>query len=179
MWKNSEDKFGLVSKLLHWISAITVFSMFALGYWMVDLTYYSQWYQTAPHWHESVGILLFIATAFRLVWRFISQAPNAIHNHSKLEQQASKLTHAVLYALLFFLMLSGYFISTADERAIDVFSWFSVAGFGELIENQADLAGLIHEYLAYFLVGLALVHGGAALKHHYFDKDKTLTRMIK
>lgn len=179
MWKNTAEKFGLVSKLLHWLSAITVFSMFALGFWMVDLTYYSQWYQTAPHWHESVGILLLIATTFRLIWRFVSPPPKAIPSHASSVQQASKLAHLALYILLFSLLLSGYFISTADGRGIEVFNWFSVIGFQGFIDNQEDIAGLIHEYLAYILVALSLLHGAAAIKHHLIDKDQTLTRMLK
>lgn len=179
MWKNSADKFGLVSKLLHWLTAISVFSMFALGYWMVDLTYYSQWYQTAPHWHESIGVVLLIATIFRVVWRFYNAPPQPVVSHSKSVKLASKITHVVLYILLFVLMVSGYLISTADGRAIDVFNWFSVFGLGELIENQEDIAGLIHEYLAYTLVTFSLLHGAAAIKHHFIDKDSTLIRMIK
>lgn len=179
MWKNTEQAYGIISKLLHWFSAITVFAMFALGYWMVDLSYYSQWYQTAPHWHESVGVLLLFVTIVRLFWRQISQQPAPIASHSAKVIRSSKLVHTAIYVLLLALMVSGYLISTADERSIAVFNWFSVMGFGELIENQEDIAGDIHYYLAYGLIGLSLLHGLAAFKHHLFDKDQTLLRMLK
>ena len=179
MWKNTEEKFGLMSKLFHWLSAITVFLMFGLGFWMVDLTYYSQWYKTAPHWHESVGVLLFIVTILRLIWRLISTQPEAIASHSLPAKQASKIAHFALYLLLFVLMTSGFLMSSADGRSIEVFNWFSVGGLGDLMENQEDLAGLIHQYTAYFLIVLSLLHGAAAVKHHLVDKDKTLSRMLK
>jgi cytochrome b561 len=179
MWKNTTENYGLVSKLLHWLSAISVFALFGFGFWMVDLTYYSQWYQKAPHWHESIGILLLSATLIRLLWRRFNVKPQVIQNHSKIEKQASSITHIVIYALLFTLFISGYLISTADGRAIDVFNWFSVVGLGELIENQEDLAGLVHETIAYSLIVLSLVHGAGAVKHHVIDKDRTLMRMIK
>ncbi|WP_085296742.1 cytochrome b [Cognaticolwellia mytili] len=179
MWKNTAENYGLVSKLLHWLSAISVFAMFGVGFWMVDLTYYSPWYQKAPHWHESVGILLLSATLLRLFWRLFSVKPQAIINHSKIERRASSTTHLVLYVLIFTLFISGYLISTADGRAIDIFNWFSVAGLEKLIENQEDLAGLVHEYVAYILITTALLHGVAAVKHHVIDKDRTLARMIK
>ena len=179
MWKNTNENYGLVSKLLHWLSAISVFAMFGVGFWMVGLTYYSQWYQKAPHWHESVGILLLCATLIRLLWRQFSVKPQVTLSHTIIEKRASSVTHIVIYILLFSLFISGYLISTADGRAIDVFNWFSVAGLGELIENQEDLAGLVHEYIAYFLIALSLVHGAGAVKHHVIDKDRTLMRMIK
>ena len=79
---------------------------------------------------------------------------------------------------MFFIIISGYFISTADGRGIEVFSLFEIPGFGSFIENQEDIAGEIHKWLAYTLIGLSLLHGFAALKHHFVDKDDTLNRMI-
>jgi cytochrome b561 len=179
MWKNTKDNYGLVSKLFHWLTAFSVIAMFGLGYWMVELTYYSQWYQTAPHWHESAGILLFISTLARLIWRWLSEQPQAIATHSVQVKRASLIAHLAIYSLMIVLMMSGYFISTADERPIEVFNWFNVVGLGELIHNQEDVAGNIHFYAAYALVGLSLLHGLAAIKHHVIDKDNTLKRMIK
>ena len=178
MWKNTELNYGRIAKILHWFTALTVFSLFALGFWMVDLTYYSQWYKTAPHWHKSIGILLFLATLFRLVWRYYNLAPKAVANHSKWEKTASKITHVTIYVLLLTLMISGYLISTADERAIEVFSWFEVPALGELFDSQADISGVIHLYLAYTLIAISLLHAVEAIKHHFIDKDDTLKRMI-
>ena len=179
MWKNTESSYGNITKAIHWLTALAVFGLFAVGFWMVDLTYYSQWYKTAPHWHKSVGILLLFITIFRLVWRFLNTSPKPLSSHSNSIKMASKLTHVAIYILLFSLMISGYLISTADDRAIDVFNFFSVPAFGELFDNQADIAGAIHKYVAYILIGLSVLHGAAAIKHHVIDKDETLKRMIR
>ena len=85
----------------------------------------------------------------------------------------------MLYGLLLVLMCSGYLISTADGRAISVFNWFDVPALGELFSNQEDISGLIHEYVAYILISIAVLHALAAIKHHVIDKDATLTRMFK
>jgi len=179
MWKNTESAYGTITKAMHWLTALMVFGLFALGFWMVDLTYYSQWYKTAPHWHKSVGILLLFITIFRFIWRFLTISPMPIASHSNSEKIAAKITHIIIYILLFALMVSGYLISTADDRAIDVFNWFSIPAFGELFTNQADIAGLIHKYVAYILVALSVLHGVAAIKHHVIDKDDTLKRMMR
>ena len=75
-------------------------------------------------------------------------------------------------------MISGYLISTADGRGIEVFDFFVIPALGSIIENQEDLAGLVHKWLAYLLVSLATLHALAALKHHFIDKDNTLNRII-
>ena len=62
---------------------------------------------------------------------------------------------------------------------IIIFELFEIPALGELFEKQADKAGVIHQYVAYALILIVLVHAMAALKHHFFDKDKTLLRMLK
>tara|TARA_R110002126_G_scaffold160458_13_gene308142 strand:- start:4817 stop:5368 length:552 start_codon:yes stop_codon:yes gene_type:complete len=178
MLTNSATRYGMVSIILHWLVAVAIFSLFALGYWMVDLTYYSSWYRSAPYWHKSIGIMLFFLVIFRLFWRFSTQKPRALSSHSVLEKRLARITHIVLYLLLLLIMLSGYLISTADGRPIAVFDWFNVPALGELFPRQADIAGAIHQYLAYGLVGLSAFHALGALKHHFIDKDSTLRRMF-
>jgi cytochrome b561 len=89
------------------------------------------------------------------------------------------VAHFALYILLLCLFISGYLISTADGRGIEVFNWFIVPSMGEFVDNQEDLAGAFHDWLAYGLVCLVVLHVLAALKHHYLDKDTSLVRMLK
>ncbi|MEC8373415.1 MAG: cytochrome b [Pseudomonadota bacterium] len=162
---------------LHWITTLIVIGMFASGLWMVDLTYYSDWYKTAPHWHKSVGLILLAATLFRLLVRLRTKRP--VTHGSAVEQRLSKVGHTAIYLVLLSLFISGYLISTADGRAIEVFNWVSVPALGELFENQEDVAGDIHFYVAWTLIGLAVVHALAALKHHFINKDDTMKQMLR
>lgn len=176
--QNTQTEYGYASIFFHWLTAFSIFALFALGYYMVDLTYYHTWYKTAPALHKSIGILLFILMVLRLFWRTKQVTPDHLTSHSNFERKAGKLIHSTLYALIFMVMLSGYLISTADGRGIEVFELFVIPGFGSFFENQEDLAGLVHKWLAYGLIALALLHTLAALKHHFIDKDNTLNRMI-
>ncbi len=179
LWRNNSQQYGVLSKLLHWISALSVIALFASGYWMVELDYSSQWYIRAPHWHESVGILLIGLTLFRLFWRRIAGSPSSIVSHSKIEKKASALMIFILYAALFSVLISGFLITSANDKAIAVFDWFNVSPLVLAIKNQEDIAGLVHYYVAYGIIVLAVLHAAAALKHHFFDKDNTLKRMTK
>lgn len=169
-------QYNAVLRAIHWLTAVVVVGLFAVGWWMVDLTYYSDWYKTAPYWHKSIGILLALLTVFRLVWRKAKGTP-AIEG-SKLEKAGAHAAHHLIYVLLFLIFASGYLISTSDGRAIEVFNWFSVPALGELFPNQSDIAGTVHYYAAFVLIGLAALHAAAALKHHFINKDNTLRKMI-
>ena len=176
--KNSHSEWGGVSIALHWVVAVAVLGLFGLGLYMVELDYYDSMYKTAPFIHKSVGVLLFSAMIFRAIWRLVTSVPTPLPTHQAWEKRLAHWVHIALYGLLFVLMLSGYLISTADGRAISVFGWFDVPSVISGIDNQEDIAGDIHEILAYVLMFMVTVHGVGALKHHFIDKDRTLLRML-
>lgn len=179
MFRNTSSRYGIVTIIVHWVSAFAVIGLFCLGFWMVDLTYYSTWYKTAPHIHKSLGILLLFLTILRLAWRWGNPKPLSDAQHKPWERKISHYVHLFIYLLMFAIMGSGYLISTADDRGIWVFDWFELASLGQLFNDQADIAGLIHQVLAYSLIGLVILHGLGALKHHFVDKDNTLMGMLK
>ncbi|PSW58483.1 cytochrome b [Photobacterium leiognathi] len=163
---------------LHWLVAITVLGLFALGWWMVDLTYYHAWYKTAPFIHKSIGLMLFLAMILRLLIRVSTTQPLTVSAHAKWELWLASKIHFVLYLIVFVVMLSGYLISTAGGRGISVFGLFEVPVLVAPFTNQADIAGKIHWYVAWALMAFVGLHILGALKHHYLDKDETLKRML-
>ena len=177
-WKNSTTHFGMIAVSLHWLVAITVFSLFGLGLWMTGLDYYDSWYKQGPWWHKSIGILLFFVITFRLCWRLLTPPPAALTSHKPWETKLAHMAHLLLYFLLFIIMFSGYLISTADNRAIEVFGWFAVPATITSLPNQEDIAGWVHLILASILIGLVSLHAAAALKHHFIDRDRTLKRIF-
>lgn len=177
-WKTTPETWGGLTILIHWLTALTVFGMFGLGLWMADLNLYHPWYHKAPELHKSVGILLFLLTCARLLWRLVEGKPRPLASHSHKLQMLAQTVHALLYLLLFSVMVFGYLISTADGRAVDVFNWFSVPATLQGREQQEDIAGVVHLWLAVTLISLVVLHALAAIKHHVFDKDRTLRRML-
>ena len=175
MLRDDANGFGIITRVMHWLLALAIFGLFALGYWMVDLGYTSAYYTSAPAWHEAIGILVLLAMAFRIGWRLSNTDPNSDYL-SRFEHLASKAMHWSLYVLLFVVLISGYLISTADGRSIELFWGLEVPSLIQApgIEN---LVGDIHRILSYVIMGLVALHTGAALKHHFIDRDPTLTRM--
>ncbi len=175
---NDATSYGLLSILIHWLSAAVIFGMFCLGLWMVDLDYYSNWYNRAPSIHKSIGILFALLFVLRLIVRIVSPLPRAIAGTSGWETIAARIVHRLFYILISCLVVAGYLISTADGRPVSVFGWFEVPATITSIPNQEDVAGEIHWYLAVGVLSLAGAHGLAALKHHFIDRDATLRRML-
>jgi cytochrome b561 len=178
MWRNSGSRWGWLSVAMHWLTAVVVFGLFGLGLWMVELNYYHSWYRTAPFIHKSIGVSLFLLTLFRLLWRWWNVTPQPLQSHSLLERRAAAAGHMLLYMLLFNIMFSGYLISTADGRPVEVFNVFNLPATIHGLEQQEDVAGDVHRWLGWTLMALIVVHAAAAIKHHVYDKDVTLKRML-
>jgi cytochrome b561 len=175
-WRNSPHGYGLMAILFHWVVVVGVIGLFALGLWMVDLSYYDPNYRSSLALHKSIGVTLFVVVAARLVWRWLNPQPRP---HGRVwEQRLASLVHGLLYLVLFAAMIAGYLISTADGRPIDVFGWFELPAT-LTGENQEDRAGAVHEILVWTLIGLAALHALAALKHALIDRDGTLRRMVR
>ena len=167
--------YGFVTRALHWLMAAAIFALFALGLWMVSLDYNHPYHNLAPDIHRSAGMLLLFLLVLRFAWMIASERPSETCL-SPLEANASRIVHWGFSPLLFALMASGYLISTAKGEPVSVFGWFNVPALIQG-EGQEDWAGLIHEILAYMTMALAAVHTIAALKHHFADGSRILTRM--
>ena len=177
-WRNTEDTYGVIAVTLHWLVAMVVPGLFALGLYMRSLTYYDAWYDPGPYIHKSVGVLLCLVLITRLAWRLLSPPPPPLPTLTPFERRASGFVQVLFYVLLFTIMLSGYLISTEDGRPIEVFGLFAIPATLSHLPHQADVAGIVHLTLAYGVITLVVLHALAAFKHHFVDHDRTLRRML-
>lgn len=174
---NAKAEYSLLAKLFHWLSAVMALGLFALGLWMVDLTYYHDWYQRAPELHISIGVCLALLTILRVLYRSIYSYPAPLPA-GRVQMLASKLVHIGMYLLMFVVYVSGYLVVTAEGEPVPVFAVVNVPAVFTSHNNLQDTAGAVHEWATYLLMALAGVHALAALYHHFWMKDGTLSRMV-
>lgn len=179
MLKDTRSSYGLVTIVLHWLMSLMLIGLFGLGLYMVELTYYDSWYKGSFNLHKSLGMAIAFLLIFRFVWRAFGEKPAPVDSSSKMINTIAHRAHLSIYILLIGVVISGYLISSADGRPIEVFALFSIPGIDLLVGNQADIAGEIHYYGVFGLSGIVILHALGALKHHFIDKDVTLIRMLK
>ncbi len=177
-WRNSSDRFGLVTGSLHWLMALLVIGLTALGLWMTSLTYYSPYYTSAPFWHKSLGLVFAALLVLRLIWRAATPSPGHLASHKNWERLLASGAQWLMYGAMLLIVTSGYLISTAKGSGVSLFGWFEVPALVSGLPEQADVAGAVHYWLALGLLALAGLHALGALKHHLIDKDNTLRRML-
>ncbi len=174
---NRKDQYGWLNIVLHWLIALVVIGLFASGLWIVGLDYYSPWYKTGPDLHRSFGVLVVLSMVLRLLLRFATPTPQALGTR-QWELLSAKAVHVFFYLAIFAMGISGYLITTASGQGVDVFGVVTLPSLYQFEGNMEDDAGDVHEWLAWTIIVMALLHAGAALKHHYIDRDQTLLRML-
>ncbi|UQB42148.1 cytochrome b [Thiomicrospira microaerophila] len=178
MWRNQSNHYGIIHITLHWLIALVVFGLFALGLWMTQLDYYSPYYRSAPDLHRSIGLLVVMAMLLRFAWKQLNPKVQPLAQHARWETWLARIVHSLMYLLVIGLGITGYMISTAHGQPLMLFDWLAIPAIDFGIDYQEELAGDWHERLAWSLMLLVGIHLLGALKHHFIDKDSTLKRMI-
>jgi cytochrome b561 len=174
--KNSEQHFGVVAVVFHWLLAVFIIGLLAVGLYMISLPLGSLKLKLYG-WHKGFGILVLTLVCLRILWRFYNINP--LLSLPSLEKFAARFVHWLLYLLMLAMPLSGWAMSSAAGFDPSFFGLFTLPSLVSPNEELRELFALIHEYLAYSLIAVILLHSFAALKHHFYDRDDILTRMLK
>lgn len=174
-------RYSTVAIVLHWLLGISIFAMFAIGIYMTDLPF-SPLRLKLYNYHKWAGITFLILSVLRLVWRLVNKPPalpKAIEQAMpNWQTKVYHATHYALYALFFAVPLIGWAYSSAAGFPIVLFGVLPLPDFVAVDKEFAKQIKDLHEISAFALVGLALLHIGAALKHHFIDKDGLVSRML-
>lgn len=173
MLLNDRQRYGRISRYLHWVIAACIFLLALSGWYTVELGYMAPAYQRLLDWHQLIGLLVLALAVAMISWHLLSRPPTFLSTLNALEKIGARLVHTTLYASIIAIPITGYLAATEDGP---------VTLFGltlpMLYKAPDSLALSLHLYFGYAVVGVALLHALAALKHHFINKDSTLRRML-
>lgn len=175
--KNSTAEYGSITKAFHWVTALLVIGLLALGLLMEDLKPLSL-KLTAYNLHKSFGITVLTLVICRIIWHFFSRRPAPVATLKPWEKILSALMHYALYALLLAMPLTGWLMSSAAGRPVNVFGLFTLPDLIPPDQAAAKIYHHRHELIGELIIIFGGLHIAAALKHHFIDKDTVLKRML-
>ncbi len=195
---HSATGYTKTAKVLHWLIAIGIFFMFALGWYMSDLP------KEAPKqmaydlfdlgiytWnlaeeisprtfyynlHKSIGVTIFALILIRILWRITHKPPTLLASYKEIERKIASSAHHLLYLLMLVLPVSGIIMAVYSKYGI---KWFGMDFIGGLDNKPLrELFKSVHEIIGLIILAVIIVHILGALKHKFIDKDETLSRML-
>ena len=161
---------------LHWLAGLLILCGFTLGLSLKDLAISPQTLRLYGY-HKWIGITVFLLAMARLAWRWSHPAPPPVAM-PEWQRRAAAATHALLYAFMLVIPLSGWIYSSATGVEV---VYLGLVPLPDLVPKDKALASAlkaVHVTLNYTLLALVTVHAGAALKHHFVDRDDVLRRML-
>jgi cytochrome b561 len=176
-FRNTKRSWGSVSKLLHWLIVLLIINQWVIAERADSLPIGIAKLQ-ALAWHKSFGITILMLAVVRLAWRWMNPVPDLAGETRPWERVLARISHLLLYALIFAMPLSGWLMSSAKNFPV---SWFKLLQLPDLVspdqqifERMRDL----HHLLFDVLVVVAAVHVAGALKHHFINRNDVLKRML-
>ena len=195
---HSTTSYTKTAKVLHWLIAIGIFCMFALGWFMSELPKeapkqmaYDLFNLGVYTWnlseeisprtfyfnlHKSIGVTIFALILIRILWRITHRPPALLATYKAWESKLASSAHHLLYLLMVALPVSGVIMATYSKYGI---KWFGIPFIKGLDNNpMRELFKEVHEIIGIIILLVIIVHIIGALKHKFIDKDDTLKRML-
>ena len=166
-----------VAMSLHWLIALMILLSLGVGLYMVELKLSPAKLQLYS-WHKWAGVTIFALVLIRSVWRLTHTPPPLPSDLPRWQQLVAETSHYVLYALMIVIPLTGWLMSSAKGFQT---VYIGVLPIPDLLAKNKELGetlNLVHRYLNYTMIAIITVHIGAAIKHHFIDKDDVLRRML-
>ena len=174
--KDTENGYGGVSILLHWLAAITMISLFVLGQAAEDAADSER--KTLLGLHISIAISMYLILMGRIGWRLYNCRPRVLIEQSKPLTFLAQWIPIILLAGLALMLLSGPTIVWSKGYSINVFGMIDLPSPLGKMETLHEVMEVLHKVGAKILFFAFVLHMLGVLKHLIIDRDNTLKRIL-
>ena len=176
--KNESNRYGKVSRMLHWTIAILFISLIPMGIFtsMIpeDTEYRNAYYVV----HKTIGVTVFLLVIVRLIWNRLSLRPSLDSALTSREEKLAHRAHNTLYFMMLAIPITGFMMTSYHGYETYFFFW-EMQPLWEQSEIYQVWGGF-HKYLLPYLLYIVLgAHILGALKHQFIDKHaNAFKRMV-
>ena len=174
---NTAERFGVVSKTLHWLTFVLLIAAFTLAVSMVNMPFSPRKLEFYS-WHKWVGVTIFLLAIIRLAWRLANLVPHQPDSLPPWQRRLAALSHAALYAILIVMPVTGWIMSPALNLPVVYLGLIPIPSPFGVDRALGETMKVVHLSLALLLLALVSIHVLAALYHHFIQRDDVLRRML-
>ncbi len=179
---NLPQRYGVVSKLLHWTMFALIAYQFVGANIMTRLargsTVFGMNGDFFYDWHKSIGLVLLALAVARLVWRRTTPLPAWHPSLTEPERSIVSTLETWLYWLMFVMPVTGYLFVSAGGYGVKL---FGVIDLPNPIGKQPDWSWLVWTLHVVFASAMLVViawHVGLVLKKHRYERTGLADRML-
>ena len=162
--------------VLHWVVAIAVIGLIALGWWMQAIPKEPVGPRAdAYNLHKSIGLSVLVLMLLRLAWR-VSHRPPALPPLPAWQERSARAIHVLLYLLMFVAAFGGYLGSAVSGFPVKFFG-FALPGWLPANPALKETCSVVHLWASWALAAAVGMHIAATLYHEWVLRDRLLSRM--
>lgn len=169
--------YSATAKTLHWLIVLLVLAQFVVAFLMPGIGRDTVLEPLITR-HFSLGILILVIMAIRLVLRLRHPVPLDTPGLAAWERWSAYATHSLFYLILLIGPFLGWASASAHSLQVNVFGLIPLPSIAAPKAHWALTAGDIHALMMWVLLALIALHAAAALYHHFFRHDDVLRRML-
>ncbi len=175
-WADSPDRYGRITRILHWImAALLAWQFLSMACkLMLGRTPLTAFMVGS---HAQIGTLLMLLIVLRAAWALCNRRRRPTYEQSRTGFYA-RLGHLSLYALMLVVPALALLRQYGSDRPLVVFGLRVMQARPEKIEWLMAPANTLHAVLAWTLLALIVGHVMMVIVHHYHWRDDTVSRMI-
>ena len=176
--KNTTERFGIITQLLHWSITLLVLTNFYLIFRRAYLAETDPLSLTYILLHKEFGVtILFLALVF-IIWRFFVIKPPYPTTMSNFERHASTFIQRLLLVLIVLMPIAGILMSYFGGRPTHVFNLFVIPALQTPNKFWSGIFFDIHVTIGITIIAALTIHILASLRHHFWKQDNVLRRML-
>lgn len=160
-----QHRYSVTSTINHWVTAVLVVVMLALGYTMAgspsdEVENYVQ------NVHISIGFFVLLFVFWRVAFRLYEGFPEQTAKKASHRKLAS-VTHKTLLSLLVLMVITGPMYLFTENECMNVFGWFSICIPLESLNFIHELMEILHVATGLFILpALLVLHFLGAIRHY-------------
>ena len=167
---SEKDRYGAVAVTIHWVTALAILLLLTSG--LVAANMAGDVPVNLIRIHVALGLSVFVLTLLRIVWWFVFDTrPAEIGGMPRWQSLAARAVHVLLYVIVLAMGVSGIGLLVLSNALP------ALAGGAPLPDFSTFAPFVVHGLAARLLIGLLVLHIGAALFHHFVRRDGLLARM--
>ena len=172
--KNTITEYGVISKILHWVSALLLLIQIPIGFYLVDLDFGEQKINI-ENIHIIIGLSIFYLVILRLFIKIINPTPKLEPSIFKGQKFLAKLNHILLYVTILSITISGILKKLFNgETLVILLKEIKIQDNFELADQFYE----IHILSNYFMIALIAIHVLAVIVHKIFFNDNLLKKIL-
>jgi len=176
-FRNTSAEFGVISKVLHWLVALIMISLIAIGWYTSGLDDETVLYWRMLDLHVALGLSIFMLFFIKVTWMILSPGPDFVPGLASWERLVARLVHGFFVIAIALIPVAGFLYIASDGEPVNIYDLVEIPDIGSYSKTVRNTIYDIHMYTAYTVAALIVVHIMAALKHHFIDLDDTLRRI--